>query len=116
MRQVIVLPHPPADSRAYIRLKLYWNWAISWLSPLKSPMPASLSPPKISIAWSFRKYFFVHGGFRIRDGNSANVLPLGLKIIVQVGAKSSHHHDVPILNSTLTSFLSCFSVPRSFPR
>src|SRR6266478_3954956 len=77
-------------------------------------MPASLSPPRISMACNFKKYFLVQGGFSTIDGNSANVRPFGLKIIAQSGAKSCHHHDVPTWNSRLTSFLRLRSF-RSLP-
>ena len=45
----------------------------------------------------------VQGGFNTSEGEKS---PFGFQIIVHVGAKSDHHHDVPMLNGTLTSFLS----------
>src|SRR5262245_30683118 len=101
------LPHPKQLRLHQVEVVLELGNQVAL--PLNNPMPASLSPPIISIAFSFMKYFLVHGGFSTIDGNSANVVPLGLKIIVHVGAKSDHHHDVPMLNSRLTSFLSAYS-------
>src|SRR5438132_7142919 len=68
----------------------------------------------ISIACNLTKYFFVHGGFKVIEGNSAKVSPFGFHIIAQSGAKSCHHHEVPTWNSRLTSFLR-FRSFRSFP-